>query len=127
MQAGTRIEASVSTREIIREMRLRGTRAGDDGNALPESDIWKMYCELRERGEGNADSLLLRGLKQLHDRRASGICDLSHFDPDPHEHKLVSDGYLGELWRAYKRCICADRVAPAAQLLKDIEDQLAGH
>ena len=45
-------------------------------------------------------------------------------DPDPEEHKLVDDPMLAELWKAYKRCICAQRTGPAAQLLQNIEDHL---
>ena len=127
MRQGVGFDASVPTRQIMREMRLRCTRAGTQSARLPESDLWKMFCVLRGRGEDGANVLLLRGLKTLHDRRATGTSELSLIDPDPHEHKASDDAYLGELWRAYKRCICADRSAPAAQLLRDIEDQLNHH
>ena len=42
-----------------------------------------------------------------------------------HPVQRVDDALLGELWKAYKRCIRAQRTGPAAQLLNDIAAQLA--
>ena len=118
------IEAASSSRELIRAIRQRGIRGRPTGSTLPESHVWQIYCELRQRGEPRANGVFLQSIKSLHRRRSEGTPDLPNSDPDPSEHRLVDDPMLGELWRAYKRCICAHRVGPAGQLLRDIEDQL---
>ena len=124
MQAGL---VTISTRMLKREMRLGASPTQDTLNTLPESNLWNLYCELRSRGESDVDQLLVNGLKRLHGRRSYSGSDLPSIDPDPNEHKNVDDPFLGELFKAYKRCICSQRVQPAGQLLRDIESQLQGH
>ncbi len=115
-----------SSREIKREMRI-SVRQADNCTTLPESNLWGMYLELRGRGEADADQLLVRGLKGILDRRGYTGSNIPVIDSNPNEHKAVDDAFLGELFKAYKRCICTHRTQPAAQLLKDIETQLQGH
>ncbi len=115
-----------SSRELKREMRI-SVRQADNCTTMPESNLWRMYLELRQRGEVDADQLLLRGLKGILDRRGYTGSNIPVIDPDPNEHKQVDDPFLGELFKAYKRCICTHRTQPAGQLLKDIELQLQGH
>ena len=91
---------------------------------MPESELWGAYLELSRRGEPRAVPLFLAGLKSLHRRRAIGTGDLSQQDPDPAEHRGAEDPYVGELWKAYKRCISDGRTGPAAQLLRDLEETL---
>ncbi len=118
---------SASSRELKREMRMSVRMDAGRYNSLPESDLWRMYLELRKRGDSDADQLLLRGLKTILERRTYAASNLPVIDPDPNEHKSADDPYLGELFKAYKRCICTQRVQPAGQLLRDIETQLVGH
>jgi len=115
-----------SSRDIKREMRI-SVRQADNCTTLPESNLWGMYLELRGRGEADADQLLVRGLKGILDRRGYTGSNIPVIDSNPNEHKAVDDTFLGELFKAYKRCICTHRTQPAAQLLKDIETQLQGH
>ncbi|HJN75477.1 MAG TPA: hypothetical protein QGF58_16225 [Myxococcota bacterium] len=110
---------ALETRDLIRRIR----RPGDTG-AMPESQLWRVYVELSRRGEPDAASLFLRSLRNLHRRRAMGTGQLSHVDPDPWEHRMADDPYVGELWKAYKRCISQQRTGPASQLLRDLEAQL---
>ena len=124
MQAGME---GTSSRELKREMRLAGRMDAGRYKTLPESGLWSMYLELRKRGEADADQLLLRGLKTILERRTYAASNLPVIDPDPNEHKQADDPYLGELFKAYKRCVCTQRVQPASQLLRDIETQLVGH
>ena len=119
------IDVGTPSRVLLRQMRERGTRVSEDSDTLPESELWQLYCVLRRRGEERADDIFLRGLQNLHRRRSLGVADLPNADPDPAEHRMVDDPMLSELWRAYKRCICAHRVGPASQLLRDIQDQLS--
>ena len=124
MQAGME---GASSRELKREMRTSVRMDAGRYSTLPESDLWRMYLELRKRGENDADQLLLKGLKAMLDRRMYAASNLPIIDPDPNEHKGSDDPYLGELFKAYKRCVCTQRVQPAGQLLRDIEMQLIGH
>ena len=103
---------------------LRGQPEGEAGPHLPESVLWATFLELRARGEDDATSAFLRSLKTLHRRRTMGSPTLPCTDTRQDEHKLVDDSMLGELWKAYKRCICAQRTGPASQLLRDIELRL---
>lgn len=100
---------------------LRRPKAED---YMPESEIWQAYMELQRRGEPQATQLFLRSLKDLHRRRGVGACNLPCADPSPDEHRLVEDPYVGELWKAYKRCISQRRPGPASALLRDLEQQL---
>ncbi len=115
-----------TSRSIKREMRM-STRQAAESTTLPESALWTMYIELRRREDPDADQLLIHGLKNILDRRSYSASNIPIIDPDPQEHKLVDDAYLGELFKAYKRCICSHRTQPAGQLLRDIETQLSGH
>lgn len=117
---------ATSSRELKREMRL-SVRQAHGCATLPESNLWRMFLELRARGESEADDLLVRGLRGILDRRGYTGSTIPVVDPDPSEHKASDDPYLGEMFKAYKRCICTHRTQPAAQLLKDIETQLQGH
>jgi hypothetical protein len=92
---------------------------------LPESHTWQVYCELRRRGNEQADRRFVETVRQLHRRRTMAGSTLPTVDANPAEHKMVDDPVLAELWRAYKRCICNQRTGPAAQLLRDIEAQLS--
>ena len=103
---------------------LRGQPEGEAGPHLPESVLWSTFLELRSRGEEDATGAFLRSVKQLHRRRTMGSPSLPSVDTRQDEHKLVEDNMLGELWKAYKRCICAHRTGPASQLLRDIELRL---
>lgn len=115
--------SSADSRKLKRLLRNQPDSLGAD-QLLPESVLWQVWVELRRRGEQNVDQPFLRSVKNLHRRRSIGAVELPTQDPDPDEHKLVDDPFLGELWKAYKRCICAQRTGPAAQLLRDIEDRM---
>jgi hypothetical protein len=91
---------------------------------LPESVCWQVFLELRRRGEPEATPSFLGGIRSLHRRRTIGAAALPVVDADPDEHKLAADPYLGELWRSYKRLLCANRTGPAAQILREVEQQL---
>jgi hypothetical protein len=103
---------------------LRMLRQPKAQTHMPESEIWRAYMELIRRGEPQATELFLRSLKGLHRRRAAGASYLPCSDPYPDEHRLVEDPYVGELWKAYKRCIAQRRPGPASALLRDLEQQL---
>ena len=111
--------ADMDTRSLMRMLR----RPTDEVH-MPESEIWRAYLELSSRGEPQVTELFLRSLKGLHRRRAVGASDLPCADPNPDEHRLVEDPYVGELWKAYKRCISQRRPGPASALLRDLEQQL---
>lgn len=117
------VDANTSTRDLLRMMKTRVEGADD---VLPESAVWQAYCELRRRGEPGADDTFVAALRRLHRRRTLGEV-LPSEDPDPDEHKRVEDGFLGELWRAYKRALSTQRIAPAGILLRDIEAQVLGN
>jgi hypothetical protein len=91
--------------------------------SMPESVLWKAYLELRRRGEPQAAGHFIQGLRSLHRRRTLGGT-LAVSDSDPEEHRLAEDSYLGELWRSYKRCLAASRTGPAAQILREVEQQV---
>ena len=52
---------AASSRELKREMRL-SVRQAHGCATLPESNLWRMYLELRARGEDDADQLLVLSL-----------------------------------------------------------------
>jgi len=91
---------------------------------LPESVCWKVFHELRRRGDPQATGNFVAGLRTLHRRRGLAAATLATVDPDPDEHRLSTDPYLGELWRSYKRLLCAHRTGPAAQILREFETHL---
>ncbi len=123
MQGNSQFSSDTSTRVLRRVLRSQpDLLCGDD--CLPESVLWRAYCELRRRGEEDPSATFLRSMKTLHRRRSIGSTDLPVEDLFPQEHKLVDDPFLGELWKAYKRCICNQRPGPASQLLREIAAQM---
>lgn len=116
-------DASVPTRDLVRLFRVPPHE--DDG--MPESVLWKAFMELRRRGEPTAGSHFIAGLRSLHRRRTFGASELGLADPDPEEHRLAEDPYLQELWRSYKRAIANNRTGPAAQILREVEQQVVTH
>lgn len=91
---------------------------------MPESILWRAFLELRRRGDAEAAGYFITGLRTLHRRRTLGSTGLTTADNDPEEHRLAEDPYLAELWKSYKRCLCANRTGPAAQLLREVEQQV---
>ena len=63
----------------------------------------------------------MHALKSLHSRRSIAGSQLPDDDTQPEEHRMIEDAYLGDLWKAYKKCIRTHRTGPASQLLRDIE------
>lgn len=114
--------SGVDSRDLVRVLKRPPERGG--AAAMPESEVFRAWVELRRRGDGSADAIFVQALKGLHRKRAHGVADLSVQDADPDEHRLLEDAFLGELWKAYKRCIAQCRPGPASQLLRDIEAQL---
>lgn len=114
------IDGTIATRDLVRIFRV----PPEGSDAMPESALWRAFVELRRRGEPAAATGFINGLRSLHRRRALGAADLGCEDADPEEHRLVSDPYLAELWRSYKRCLSANRTGPAAQILREVEQQV---
>jgi len=123
MTALPQIDYSLPTRDLVRMLRVPPTPI----HMLPESVLWRIFLELRRRGEPNATQQFIAGLRALHRRRTLGAAELAHCDGDPDEHRLVQDPYLADLWKSYKRCLCANRTGPAAQILREVENQLQAH
>ena len=119
------LDTHTPSRHLIRVLRRQPDLHGEDVE-LPESVLWRAYCELRRRGEDRASEHFLRSVRKLHRRRSLGSVALPVDDLHTEGHRLVDDPMLSELWKAYKRCICSARTGPAAQLLNDIEAQIAG-
>ncbi len=120
MVADHDVNLSAPTRDLVRMLRTPPEAA----NRLPESVCWQVFLELKRRGEPDATPNFLGGIRSLHRRRTLGASALPVVDRDPDEHRLATDPYLGELWRSYKRCLCANRTGPAAQILREVEQQL---
>lgn len=114
------VDLTAPTRDLMRTLRT----PPDEASRLPESVCWQIFLELKRRGEPTASPYFLGGIRNLHRRRTLGSSSLSIVDADPDEHKLAEDPYLGELWRSYKRLLCANRTGPAAQILREVEQQL---
>ena len=91
---------------------------------MPESFVWQHYHELRKRKIPDVDQLLIGGLKKIHARRCNNGSTLGIQDPYTDEHRLAQDVLLGELFKAYKKCIKNQKVGPAKHLLNDLEEQL---
>lgn len=123
MSAPSLIDESMSSRDLVRTLRISASRCGD---VMPESVAWHAYLELHKRGHENADELFISALKSLHGRRSMAGSDLSIDDRLIEEHRLTDDALLAELWKAYKKCLKTNRTGPAFQLLKEIEDRLVG-
>jgi hypothetical protein len=111
-----------SSRDLIRLLRVRAL--GPLAGAMPEIEVWRIYCELRRRKFENAGVPLVDALRMLHERRMIGLVALAPHDPSPEDHRWVDDPFLGELWKAYKRCIRQGRPGPARQILRDLEAHL---
>ncbi len=116
------VDLNAPTRDLLRLLRT----PPETTNRLPESVCWQAYMELRRRGDPQATPHFLSGLKSLHRRRGMVAATLPTVDPDTDEHKLAPDPYLGELWRSYKRLLCANRTGPAAQILREFEQHIHG-
>ena len=124
MLAAPDVSSLSSSRQLKRLIRSQPDLLCSDDAGMPESVLWRAYCELKRRGEEDPSAHFLRSMKTLHRRRSIGTADLSVSDVHPDEHKLVDDPLLGELWKAYKRCICNQRPGPASQLLREIANQI---
>ncbi|MBN1336088.1 MAG: hypothetical protein JXB39_09020 [Deltaproteobacteria bacterium] len=111
-----------SSRDLVRILRVHAL--GPVAGTMPEADVWRIYCELRRRRSEKAGASLVEALHQLHDRRLTGPPSTLPDDPAPQDHRWVDDAFLGELWRAYKRCIRQGRLGPARQILRDLEAHL---
>ena len=120
-------DSSTPSRHLIRLLRTQPDLFTEHDGVLPESVLWRAFCELRRRGESSAEECFVRSMRTLHGRRSLSGVTLPTADLDPDEHKLVDDPMLSELWKAYKKAICSQRTGPAAQLLKDIEAQIIRH
>ena len=99
MNAVPQIDFSVPTRDLVRLLKV----PPDTVASLPESVLWRVFMELRRRGEPQAAVYFINGLRTLHRRRTLGNAELSITDNDPDEHRLTEDPYLAELWKSYKR------------------------
>jgi len=108
------------TRDLLRMLRVPSVNGPD----LPESGLWRAYIELQRRGEAGVGETFIESLRSLHRRRGFARAAIAVDDPQPDEHRLSPDPYLGELWKSYKRCVCANRNGPAGQLLRELEKQI---
>jgi len=116
------VDTSRSSRELLRAMRRE---VNESTETLPESVAWHLYLELKRREEPSASDAFIQALRGLHSRRSFAGTDMPTDDSDPDEHRQAEDPFLADLWKAYKKCIRANRTGPAAQLLRDIEEQVA--
>ncbi len=116
----TLVDGASTSRDLIRQIRVIRT----DAQMLPESVAWQTFLELERRGEPGAVTLFLDAVKNLHSRRCIAGAALPTEDPNPDEHRLTEDGFLADLWKAYKKCIRNNRTGPARQLLADMEEHL---
>ncbi len=117
------IDRTLPSRHLVRLLRAQPDRLGHD-TVMPESLLWRAFCELSRRGVDDAPVYFVRSMKTLLRRRNLNATDLPMHDEWPDEHKMVDDPLLGELFKAYKRCIQNHRTGPASQLLNDIATQL---
>jgi hypothetical protein len=114
------VKEDATSRELIRNLRV--TRAPE--NVLPESLAWHTFLELKRRGEPGCELLFINALRNLHSRRCIAGIDLPVVDGLTDEHRMASDPFLADLWKAYKKCIKNNRTGPASQLLRDIEERV---
>jgi hypothetical protein len=120
MTSAVLVDSSSSSRELFRNLRAIPCDAG----VLPESVAWQTFIELRRRGEPDAGRLFMSAVRALHSRRCIAGAALPVSDPLTDEHRLTEDGFLADLWKAYKKCITHQRTGPAGQLLRDLEEHL---
>lgn len=118
--ADSPLHEHMPTRDLLRMLRVPSVNGPD----LPESGLWRAYIELQRRGEAGVGETFIESLRSLHRRRGFARAAIAVDDPQPDEHRLSPDPYLGELWKSYKRCVCANRNGPAGQLLREIEKQI---
>lgn len=111
-----------SSRELIRTLR---TGICNEKDVMPESLAWQTYLELQRRGEPKVGGMFIKTIKSLHDRRSMAGSTLCCTDKHTDEHRLSDDKFLGELWKAYKKCIKNNRTGPASLLLRDIEERVS--
>ena len=125
--AEQQLDTKAPSRQLVRTLRTQPDRMVEVEGVLPESVLWRTFCELRRRGEPDVERIFVDSLQRLHKRRCTRGTELPTVDSDPDEHKLTPDPFLADLWKAYKRCICSQRTGPATQLLRDIEAQIVKH
>jgi hypothetical protein len=113
--------SELTSRELVRRL---SSAQFDSATALPESLAWQAYLELKRRGQPEAGRLFVRAVRALHTRRCNVGSSLPTQDTHLDEHRLTEDPLLGDLWKAYKRCISAHRPGPADALLRDIEERV---
>ena len=114
---------AVNSRELVLQMRTAVSRPTLAAK-MPESEVWGAYIELRKRGEPEADRRFIQALRSLHRRRSDGVADIPLSDSAPREHLEAPDPFLGELFKAYKKCIQNTRLGSAAKLIRDMEAQI---
>lgn len=119
-RADSPLHEHMPTRDLLRMLRVPSVNGPD----LPESGLWRAYIELQRRGEAGVGETFIESLRSLHRRRGFARAAIAVDDPQPDEHRLSPDPYLGELWKSYKRCVCANRNGPAGQLLRELEKQI---
>jgi hypothetical protein len=120
MTVGMLVDSEMSDRELVRNL-----RAGvNTGEMMPENMLWHTWVELSRRGMPEANVLFIGALRSLHGRRVMSGSNLSTHDGSVDEHRLSHDAMLGDLWKAYKRCIRNNRTGPASEILKEIEIRL---
>lgn len=115
------VDVTRSSRELFHA--LRDLMVGSS-TTMPESTAWHLYLELRRRGEARAGSTFLHVLRRLHEQRQVGASPLPALDPSRDDHRLVDDAFLGEMWKAYKRCIVEGRTGPMVQILREMEPRV---
>lgn len=123
MTSASFLAPEIESRELARRLRSGLVDDADEG-VLPESRAWRLFLELRRRGEPDAARMLVSALRVLHTRRSMAGAALPTDDAQTDEHRLIEDPFAGELWKAYKKCIRTQRTGPAAQLLRDLEVHL---
>jgi hypothetical protein len=114
---------ALDSRALVHQIRVAVSQP-TEAKAMPESAVWGAYVELRKRGDPEAERHFIRALRTLHRRRSNGVADITLEDCAPREHLESADPFLGELFKAYKKCIQRTRFAPAAQLIRDMENQI---
>jgi len=114
---------ALNSRALVRQIRVAVSQP-TEATAMPESAVWGAYVELRRRGDPEADRHFIQALRTLHRRRSNGVADITLEDGAPREHLESADPFLGELFKAYKKCIQRTRFAPAAKLIRDMENQI---
>ncbi len=115
------VDNSLSSRDLARQLRAG---LAVEAQWMPESVAWHLFVELRRRGEPDAAPLFIDALRALHARRTLGNSVVPNEELDVEEHRLVDDAFLSDLWKAYKKCLRAQRNGPAHSLLRDIEERL---